>query len=164
MAVQSIDDAGNITWACLHQPEEADRPCGTQHAHHISHEHIQWVGEPNQHEKQHSVSLPPCSVCGARTFLKVSFTEKELKAPNMWLPWNSWWEERLQGMEAQYTAEQGDAVHLQMLAGQIQHLRAAKDAGGMHTDSYAVAMRHQELARQLKESGKHPKTGEQNNG
>lgn len=161
MAVQSIDDAGNITWACLHQPEEADRPCGTQHAHHISHEHIQWVGEPNQHEKQHSVSLPPCSGCGARTFLKVSFTEKELKAPNMWLPWNSWWEERLTALKKLLDITPEEASDRDVLASQIQQLQAQKEAGGVHTGSHAMAMRHQELARQLKASGKHPQIGEE---
>jgi hypothetical protein len=161
MAIHSIDEAGNIIWKCPHNPENTGT-CGTQHEHHISHEHIQWHGE-GKPEHQQTVSLPPCSGCGAQTFLKVHFTEKELKAGNMWLEWNSWWGEQLQTLEAQYKSEQGEPVHLQMLATQIQQLRTMKDAGGMHTDSHAMAMRHQELARQLKTSGKHPQTGGENN-
>lgn len=160
MAIQTIDEAGNIVWHCPHTPDEADGPCGTKHEHHISHEHIQWSGAPGAKEEHHTVSLPPCHVCGARTFLKVSFSEKELKAPNMWLPWNGFWEEQLNNLEREYTAG-GEPVHLQMLAGQIQQLRAMKEAGGIHTGSHAMAMRHIELAGQLKASGKHPQTREE---
>lgn len=153
MAIYSIDEEGNLVWHCPHVAEEADGPCKTRHEHHISHEHIQWSGSMDGH---HMVSLPPCSGCGVQTFLKVHFSEKELKAPNMWLEWNGFWEERLQQAEQEYKAEQGGAVHLQMLAQQIQQLRTAKEAGGVHTDSHAMAMRHQELASQLKASGKVP--------
>lgn len=76
MAVQSIDGKGNFTWICPHQS------CGTEGSAHISHEAIQWHGHSTTPSHQHTVSLPRCQ-CGAQTFLKVHFTDQELRAPNM---------------------------------------------------------------------------------
>lgn len=157
MAIQHIDDRGNLTWACPHRGE-ADASCGQTHTHHISHESIQWHGMEGTHEKHHMVSLPPCSACGARTFLKVHFTEAELKAPNMWIPWTSEYESDYQRLKQAVEHPEQD---LDMLKEQLANLETIRRAGGQHTNSHAMAQRHIELARQLKASGKHPKTGEQ---
>lgn len=153
MAIQQIDEQGNLTWKCPHVPAGANKPCGAQYDHHISHEHIQWcMGSKPEH---HTVSLPPCS-CGAQTFLKVSFTEQELMAPNMWLEWNS---ERaanlLHFQEILPELEKGSADEAMVLR-QIELLQKIKQAGGIHTNTHATALRHQELARQLVASGKIP--------
>jgi hypothetical protein len=145
--IQLIDDQGNLTWECQHQG------CGHQHQHHLSHEQIQWQGE-------HLVRLPPCSACGSQTFLRVHFTEEELSALNMWLAWTSERAQTLVDFQAAHQAEQGETPYRAALAYQIKALEAIRDAGGLHTDSHAVALRHQELARQLKASGKVPDQGE----
>ena len=155
MAITQIDTEGNLTWKCPHAGEK-DAPCGTVQSHHISHEHIQWHGHPGSKPEHRTVSLPPCSACGAQTFLKVHFTEKELKAANMWQAWNSWHEGKLAELFAQHEAEQGETPNKALLASQIASYQAAKQAGGYHTDSHAMAMRHVELARQLIASGKKP--------
>lgn len=155
MAIHVIDEAGNIEWHCPHVGEK-DGPCGVRHTHHISHEAIQWHGHQVSSKPEHQmVSLPRCPDCGAQTFLKVHFTEKELKAPNMWLPWNNYWEEQLQNLQiAHNAAEEGD--HKNMIAQQISQLQEAKTNGGQHTPSHAMAQRHMELARQMVASGKVP--------
>lgn len=156
MAVQSIDPEGNLTWKCPHWSEDAEQPCGSVCQHHISDEAIQWHGHPNSKPEHRTVSLPPCSVCGAQTFLKVAFSEKELKAPNMWQPWNDWHEGKLANLLQQHEAEQRETPHKAMLAQQIAGYRIARQAGGYRTESHAMAMRHVELARQLMISGKLP--------
>lgn len=156
MAIQSIDETGNITWKCPHWPEEADAPCGTIQQHHISHEHIQWHGHSGCKPEHQTISLPPCSACGAQTFLKVHFTEKELKAANMWQAWTSWHEGKLAELLQQHSEAAEDNAHKATLASQIAAYQVVKQAGGYHTDSHAMAMRHVELARQLIASGKKP--------
>lgn len=153
--IQSIDTAGNLTWQCQHVGEQ-DGPCGQTHQYHISHEQIQWSGHPGVKPEHQTVSLPPCSACGAQTFLKVHFTERELKAPNMWQAWNSYHEEQLAGLKEQHAQVEPGSPHHAALAGQINQLEQAKQAGGYHLPSHAVALRHQELARQLLQSGKAP--------
>ncbi|HET8911203.1 MAG TPA: hypothetical protein VFN23_07060 [Ktedonobacteraceae bacterium] len=156
MAIQSIDDQGNLTWRCPHWPEEADTVCGAQHQHHIGHEAIKWHGHPGSKPEHQTVSLPPCSGCGAQTFLKVHYTEKELRAPNMWLAWTFERAQMLQVLQAAYQqAEEGSSQKM-MLAQQMAELEAIRNAGGLHTESHAMALRHRELARQLKAAGKHP--------
>lgn len=159
MGLHHLDESGNLGWHCPHNPEDRGA-CGAHNTAHISHDQVEWIGTPDIPEHHHSIALPPCSGCGARTFLKVSFTEQELKAPNMWLEWNSWWEERLQQAEQEYKAG-GEPTHLQTLAAQIQQLRAAKEAGGVHTDSHAMAQRHIELSKQMRTAGKHPNIAQQ---
>lgn len=168
MAIQSIDEAGNLTWKCPHWPEEADAPCGTVHSDHISHIGIQWCGHPGAKPEHRTVSLPPCSACGAVTFLKVAFTEKELKAPNMWQAWNSNMEAGHQKAKdfvahpESYPDDDTSEQNLALLKHQIEQAEIIRQAGGYHTDSHAMALRHVELARQLIASGKIPKQGEQN--
>lgn len=166
MALQTIDEEGNLTWNCPHMPEEADNACGTANSAHISHEHIKWHGLPATKPEHRSISLPPCSGCKAQTFLKVAFTEKELKAPNMWLPWTSEMEtqqQRFKDMLAhaeahaeQYKDKNLTTIHLDLLKQQIEQLEAMKQAGGSHTNTHAMALRHVELAKQLVASGKLP--------
>lgn len=156
MAIQSIDTEGNLTWKCPHWPEHLDNPCGTANSAHISHEHIKWHGHPGGKAEHRTVSLPPCQGCGAQTFLKVAFTERELKAPNMWQPWNEWHDGKLAELFAQHEQAEEGTPHKAMLAQQIASYQTAKQAGGYHTDSHAMAMRHVELARQLVASGKLP--------
>lgn len=157
VAIQSIDTEGNLIWKCPHWSEEADKPCGQTHQHHIGHEHIQWHGSPGTKQEHQTVSLPPCSACGAQTFLKVSFTEKELQASNMWLAWTSERAQALLDAQKAYAEAEDGTTHKTMLQSQIQQLQAIKQAGGLHTDSHAMALRHIELARQLIQSGKTPK-------
>lgn len=152
--ITDIDEAGNITWQCRHWPGHAEQPCGATAQHHISHEHIQWHGHPGA---QQTVSLPPCSGCGAQTFLKVHFTEKELNADNMYLKWTSERAQALVDLQVAYQAEQGETPHKAALAFQIKELEAIRDAGGLHTESHTIAQRHMELARQLIASGKTPR-------
>lgn len=156
MAIHQIDDQGNLTWLCPHWSEEADKPCGTQYQHHISHEAIQWHGHPGMKPEHQTVSLPPCPACDAQTFLKVAFTAKELRAPNMWQVWNDWHQEQLQALQDQHDQAEENAPHKALLAGQIEQLQAAKEAGGYHLPSHAMAMRHVELAKQLVAMGKVP--------
>lgn len=143
--IRTIDDQGNLTWHCQHLD------CGREHQHHITHEQIQW------HESL--VRLPPCEVCGAQTYLKVHFTEEELRAPNMFVPWTSERAQTLVDLQAAIVHEPAGTTHKAVLAAQIKELEAIRDAGGLHTESHATALRHQELARQLNASGKVPDQG-----
>jgi hypothetical protein len=155
VAIHQIDTEGNLTWKCPHVGEK-DEPCGQEHQHHISHEAIQWHGMPGMKLEHHTVSLPPCSGCGAQTFLKVAFTERELKAPNMWLEWTSERAQALVDSQKAYQEAEDGTPHKAALVNQIQQLQAIRDSGGLHTESHAMAMRHVEMARQLKASGKNP--------
>lgn len=156
MGLHSIDTEGNLEWRCPHHPEHLDNPCGAVNAAHISHERIKWHGHPGCKPEHRTVSLPPCFSCGAQTFLKVAFTEKELRAPNMWQPWTDWHENQLtQRRQAHAQAEPGSPEH-SMLTEQMSQAEAMKQAGGAHTESHAMAQRHMELARQLVASGKMP--------
>lgn len=158
MAIQSIDTEGNIEWRCPHMTEEADQPCGAIYQHHISHEHIQWHGMPGVKPEHQTVSLPPCSGCGAQTFLKVHFTEKELKAPNMWLEWNSQRAELLQKLQKLLPEAEPGSAQQAALTQQIALLEKIRDAKGAHTESHAMAQRHMQLRDQLIASGKTPTT------
>lgn len=149
--IHSIDESGNLTWKCQHRSQ-----CGATAQYHISHERIQWHGAPGAKPEHQTVSLPPCHVCGAQTFLKVHFTEAELKAPNMWLAWTSERAQSLVDLQAASALEPDGTPHKAALAAQIKDLEAIRDAGGLHTESHAVALRHMELARQLRASGKVP--------
>lgn len=155
MAIQTIDDKGNIIWKCPNIVEEST--CGTSHAHHISHDEIQWHGLPGAKPQHRLVSLPPCPDCGGITFLKVYFTEKELRTPNMWIAWQGEHEAELQRLKV-ILAVPGphDEEDATWLDNRIRQLEAAKAAGGMPTDSHAVAHRHMALAQQLIVSGKAP--------
>ena len=157
MGLHAINEQGNLAWRCPHVLEETDQPCGTSNEAHISHEAIQWHGHPLARPEHRTVSLPPCPACGAQTFLKVHFAEHELNAPNMWLPWNWFWEERLQVIQA-ILANAEEGTHKQVISAEISQLLAAKQAGGMHTPSHPMALRHMELAAQLIASGKTPPT------
>lgn len=64
MALQSIDETGNITWKC-HSKQ------GCLHSKHISDEAIKWISP-------YEVELPRCNVCGEQCNLKVIYTEEEL--------------------------------------------------------------------------------------
>lgn len=155
MAIQSIDEEGNLTWNCPHIGEK-DGPCGQAHTHHISHEAIQWSARSPNPASQSMVSLPPCSVCGGQTFLKVVFTDKELKAPNMWIAWTSERAQNLVDFQKSLAEAEPESVHAQLLIEQIKLLEAIKAANGLHTNSHAMALRHVELAKQLVASGKVP--------
>lgn len=63
--LRTLTDDGNMTYAC-------HNGCGVQSA------HVSQVKQSGQ-----LVALPPCPACGSRMFLKVAFTEEELRAPNM---------------------------------------------------------------------------------
>lgn len=71
--LQTLTDDGHMTYAC-------HNGCGIQSAH-VS--EMEWAAFPGAPEHMRLVALPPCPNCGARLFLKVSFTEEELRAPNM---------------------------------------------------------------------------------
>lgn len=64
-------DTGHIHWKCAGRQGN----CQKSNIAHVSHEAIVWL-EPGL------VALPPCS-CGARCFVKVDFTDEELRADNM---------------------------------------------------------------------------------
>lgn len=151
--IHSIDAQGNVSWECQHAG------CGTQHQHHISHEAIQWCGQLGTKAERQTVRLPPCEGCGSHTFLKVHFTEEELNAPNMFVPWTSERAQILVDLQAATVHEPEGTARKALLTSQIKELEAIRDAGGLHTESHATALRHQELARQLKASGKVPEQG-----
>jgi len=90
--LQTLTDDGNMTYAC-------HNGCGVQTAH-VS--QVERIGK--------LIALPSCPSCESWTFLKVVFTEEEMRAPNMIHP-----------------------------------------VTGAATPSYAAAMRHMALAKQLEE-------------
>jgi hypothetical protein len=148
VALHTMTDEGQLGWQCV--------LCSAQNTVHHSHQEVQWChasGMPIEHA---TVRLPPCSGCESQTYLKVHFAEEELSAPNMWLAWTSERAQALVDAQAAYQAEPEGTVHKAALAYQIKALEAIRDVGGLHTESHAVALRHQELARQLKASGKVP--------
>jgi len=151
--IHSIDEQGNLIWECRHWPENTEQPCGQHSHHHISHEQIQWAGQPGEHQ---TVRLPPCEVCGAQTFLKVHFTEEELRAPNMWLAWTSERAQALVNLQAAYEAEAEETPQKAALAYQIKELEAIRNAGGLYTKSHQVAQNHMQLRDQLIANGKVP--------
>lgn len=161
MALQQLTDDGYLTWTCTH--------CGKQQTVHHSHEEVQW-GEVllGMDIKHAHVWLPVCA-CKHQTRLKVHFTEAELQAPNMWLPWTGEHEASLQQCYALHTRfqdgtltdeERAELVEAQItpegVTEQIARMEQVKAAGGQHTESHAVAQRHMDLARQLVASGKLP--------
>lgn len=64
--LQEITEDGTLHWNCHHDA------CAPLQAH-LSHESVEWC-EPGL------VALPPCA-CGARTFIKTHFDEKDLAPP-----------------------------------------------------------------------------------
>ena len=157
MALHTLTEDGHLGWQCV--------GCGKQQTAHHSHKEVQWCHEPGMPVEHATVRLPACE-CGAQVYLKVHFTEQELKAPNMWIPWTSEHETMYQQVKhgAEHPEQYEDATEstLDILKSQVETLEAIRTAGGSHTNSHAIAQRHVELARQLKASGKHPKTGEEN--
>jgi hypothetical protein len=70
--LHTLTDEGQMGWRCVH--------CGAENTAPISEAELN--GHPGAAQNRHTVRLPPCA-CGSQTYLKVYFTEEELRAPNM---------------------------------------------------------------------------------
>jgi hypothetical protein len=80
------DALASIGDTVISQPRQGGRKKGKTHQHPTDHKDIEWTGPG-------VVALPPCGgtlsngqPCTMRTFIKVDFTEQELKAENITIP------------------------------------------------------------------------------
>ena len=152
MGLKALTNDGHLEWEC-------HNGCGPQRAH-VSHEGVQWTGTPGMAAHTFLIGLPPCPICGSRMALKAHFTEAELGTPNMWLPWDSERETRLQLLQhiqvAGKVPEEFARVGYTMdvVRTELTQLTAIKATGGQATPSRAVAERHMQLVGHMEKAGK----------